>query len=60
MNIRYKVYYMTKEEREANLQPTSWKSELPSKLIRAKNSDKAMEIFKNKHPNLVPIVASLY
>ena len=61
MNIRYKVYYRTKEQVEAGeIHPISWKSTLPSKLIRAKNEKKAMEIFKQKHPDLFPVVASLY
>ncbi len=61
MNIRYKVYYRTKENVEAcDAIPESWKHKLPSKLVRAKSSDKAMEIFKQKHPDLVPVTASLY
>ena len=61
MNIRYKVYYHTKEQVEAGeTYPASWKSTLPSKLIRAKSETKAMEIFKQKHPDLVPVYASLY
>ena len=61
MNIRYKVYYHTKEQVEAGeIYPATWKSTLPSKLIRAKNPEKAMEIFKHKHPDLVPVTTSLY
>ena len=60
MNIRYKVYYMTKEEADEGIMPTSWKSEHPYKKIRASSETKAMEIFKTKHPDLVPIVASIY
>lgn len=61
MNIRYKVYYYTKKQVEAGeTYPTSWKSTLPSKLVRAKNEEKAMEVFRHKYPDLVPITASLY
>lgn len=61
MNIRYKVYYYTKEQVEkGETYPVTWKSTLPSKLIRAKSTDKAIEIFKQKHPDLVPVLASLY
>lgn len=61
MNIRYKIYYRTKENVEAcDAIPESWKYKLPSKLIRAKSPEKAIEIFKQKHPDLVPVVASLY
>ena len=60
MNIRYKVYYMTKEEAEEDIMPASWKSEHPYKKIRASSEAKAMETFKVKHPDLVPVYASLY
>ena len=61
MNIRYKVYYRTKEQVEAgDIYPVSWADTLPHKKIRAKSPEKAMEIFKQKHPDLVPFVASLY
>ena len=61
MNIRYKVYYHTKEQVEkGEIHPASWKSTLPSKLIRASSEAKAMESFKHKHPDLVPVCASLY
>lgn len=61
MNIRYKVYYYTKEQVEkGEIYPESWKNTLPSKLVRAKNEERAMEIFKQKRPDLVPVYASLY
>lgn len=59
MNIRYKVYYYKSQE-EKDRTPDSWSFTLPNKLIRAKNPDKAMEIFKLKHPDLIPAYASLY
>ena len=58
MNIRYKVYYNTKEQDHSY--PASWKDVLPHKKIRAKSPEKAMEIFKQKHPSLIPVFASLY
>lgn len=61
MNIRYKVYYHTKEQVEAgDTYPITWKDTLPHKRIRASSESKAMEIFKQKHPDLVPVIASLY
>lgn len=61
MNIRYKVYYFTKEQYESGeIVPTSWKSILPYKKIRASSDTKAIEIFRHKYHDLVPIVASLY
>ena len=62
MNIRYKVYYQTKEQyMSGELVPfSSWKSVLPHKKIRASSDTKAMEIFRHKYPDLVPITASLY
>lgn len=61
MNIRYKVYYFTKEQYESGeIVPTSWKSTLPYKHVRASSDTKAMEIFRHKYPDLVPITASLY
>ena len=61
MNIRYNVYYLTKEQVESGeTYPQTWKDVLPHKKIRAKSATKAMEIFKQKYPNLVPVVASLY
>lgn len=61
MNIRYNVYYLTKEQVESGeVYPKTWKDVLPHKKIRASSNVKAMEIFKQKHPNLVPVTASLY
>ena len=61
MNIRYKVYYRTKEQVEAKeIYPVSLTDTLPHKKIRASSEAKAMEIFKQKHPDLVPFVTSLY
>ena len=58
MNIRYKVYYHEPSEEDIN--PTSWKDALPHKRIRASSEEKAMEIFKTKHPGLIPVFASIY
>ena len=61
MNIRYKVYYRTKEQIETGeIYPKSWGETPPHKLVRASSEEKAMEIFKHKYPNLVPRYASLY
>ena len=61
MNIRYKVYYRTKEQVEAGeIYPVFWKDTLPFKRIRASSEKKAKEIFEQKHPDLVPVIASLY
>lgn len=61
MNIRYKVYYRTKEQVEANeIYPVSWTDTLPYKKIRASSEAKAIEIFRQKHPDLIPFLASLY
>ena len=51
MNIRYKVYYLVDGKNPM---------ELPHKKVRANSKEKAMEIFKHKHPGLIPVCASLY
>lgn len=51
MNIRYKVYYLVDGKNPM---------ELPYKKVRANSKEKAMEIFKHKHPGLIPVCASLY
>lgn len=59
MNIRYKVYYNNPGEEDV-CWPASWKVTLPYKRIRASSEEKAMEIFKQKHPDLIPVFASIY
>lgn len=59
MNIRYKVYYKNPGEEDVRW-PASWKDTLPYKRIRASSEEKAMENFKQKHPGLIPVFASIY
>ncbi len=51
MNVRIRVYYAYKGDKEnKHLR----RRKTPYKLIRARNEEKAMEIFKMKHPDLIP------
>lgn len=54
MNIRFKVFYYNSEE-DSHM----WNGKHDRyKSVRASNENKAMEIFKNRFPELIPAFAS--
>lgn len=59
MNIRYKVFYCTKEEYDQPHDP-GWENHLPYKFVRANNEDKAKKNFEHANPCLIAVKASKY